>query len=225
MVRSLVIWSIVLVSPSLALAQYGARPVPGFSSSQGDGQTNGSSPQAGYDSPPAPGQPTLMPPATPPAPGGEADKLTAIGNALEELGKNLTVTTGDPSMKIIFGGAIIADFLYNSARPVAPGIPFFLAPPPAPGFSQNTFDATGRQTTLGAAILGPEVGRFKTGGVVAAVLYSSSLAEDLWGFLPILAYGELKNDNFRFAAGLQFDIFNPLNPNVLPLSYLGASGN
>jgi hypothetical protein len=178
----------------------------------------------GADDPTPPTTPAVpLTPTSPPA--GDADKLTAIGKALEEIGKNLTVTTGDPSVKIIFGGAIIADFLYNSARPVAPGIPFFLAPPPAPGFAQNTFDATGRQTTLGAVILGPEIGRFKTGGVVAGVLFSSSLIEDLWGFLPIAAYAELKNDNWRFAAGLQPDIFNPLNPNVLPLSYLGASGN
>src|SRR5262249_44745021 len=52
-----------------------------------------------------------------------------------------------------------------------------------------------------------------------------SLIEDLWGFLPLLAYAQLKNEDWRFAAGLQFDIFNPLNPTVLPLSYLGASGN
>src|SRR5262249_4136086 len=32
-------------------------------------------------------------------------------------------------------------------------------------------------------------------------------------------------DNWRFAAGLQLDIFNPLNPNVLPITYLGSSGN
>jgi hypothetical protein len=47
----------------------------------------------------------------------------------------------------------------------------------------------------------------------------------LWGVLPLQAYAQLKNDDWRIAAGLQLDIFNPLNPTVLPLSYLGASGN
>jgi hypothetical protein len=61
--------------------------------------------------------------------------------------------------------------------------------------------------------------------VLVANLYSSSLIQDLWGFLPLQAYGQLKNESWRIAAGLQLDIFNPLNPTVLPLSYLGASGN
>ena len=39
------------------------------------------------------------------------------------------------------------------------------------------------------------------------------------------AYGELKNDQSRFAAGLQRDIFNPVGPTVLPISYLYGSGN
>ncbi|MFO0795846.1 MAG: hypothetical protein U0804_00055 [Gemmataceae bacterium] len=48
---------------------------------------------------------------------------------------------------------------------------------------------------------------------------------DRYGLLPIQAYADLKNQDWRFAAGLQFDIFNPLNPTVLPFSRLAASGN
>ena len=48
---------------------------------------------------------------------------------------------------------------------------------------------------------------------------------DRYGILPIFAYGDLKNDDWRLAAGLQLDIFNPLLPNVLPFSRLAASGN
>jgi hypothetical protein len=94
-----------------------------------------------------------------------------------------------------------------------------------PGFHQQTFDASARQTTLTALVSGPEFCGFQPSAVLAANLYSSSLVEDLWGFLPLQAYAQLKNDDWRFAAGLQLDIFNPLNPTVLPLSYLGASGN
>jgi hypothetical protein len=43
--------------------------------------------------------------------------------------------------------------------------------------------------------------------------------------LPLVAFGELKNEDWRFAAGLQIDVFNPLLPTVLPLSYLATSGN
>jgi hypothetical protein len=155
----------------------------------------------------------------------EPDKLAALDQKLDALSKNLTITTGDPNIKVIFGGAIIADFLFNSARPVAPGTPFFLTPGPLPGFHQQTFDASARQTTLSALVSGPELCGYQSSAVILANFYSSSLIEDLWGFLPLQAYAQLKNDDWRFAAGLQLDIFNPLNPTVLPLSYLGASGN
>jgi hypothetical protein len=168
-------------------------------------------------------------PVSPAAPGqvgaGGQDKAATPDMAATELSKKLTVMTADENFKIIVGGAIIGDFLFNSRRPVAPGIPFFLTSGPPPGFHQQTFDATARSTTLSALITGPEFCGFQTSAVISAVFYSSSLVEDLWGFLPIQAYAQLRNDDWRFAAGLQLDIFNPLNPTVLPISYLGASGN
>src|SRR5262249_31108281 len=153
------------------------------------------------------------------------DKLAALDKTVTELSKKLTVMTADENFKLVLGGAIIGDFLFNSRRPVAPGTPFFLTSGPPPGFHQQTYDASARQTTLTALVTGPELCGFQTSAVIAANFYSSSLIEDLWGFLPFQAYAQLKNDDWRFAAGLQSDIFNPLNPTVLPLSYLGASGN
>src|SRR5262245_9240549 len=91
----------------------------------------------------------------PVAPSKEPDKLTGLEQKLEALSKNLTITTGDPEIKVVFGGAIIADFLFNSRRPVAPGTPFFLTAGPLPGFHQQTFDASARQTTLTALVSGP----------------------------------------------------------------------
>jgi hypothetical protein len=163
--------------------------------------------------------------STPAAPAMDADQLKALDQKIDAVTKNLTVTTADSSIKIVVGGAIIADFFYDSARPVAPGVPFFLTPGPVAGFRQNTFEATARQTTLYALISGPEVCGFQSGGFILATLYNSSIIQDLYGFLPIEAYGELKNNDWRFAAGLQLDIFNPLNPTVLPFSLLGGSGN
>jgi hypothetical protein len=156
---------------------------------------------------------------------GGQDKLAALDATVTEISKKLTVVTANENFKFILGGAIIADFLFNSRRPVAPGTPFFLTAGPLPGFRQQTFDASARQTTLTALVLGPEICGFQSSAVIAANLYSSSLVEDLWGFLPLQAYAQLKNDDWRIAAGLQLDIFNPLNPTVLPISLLGASGN
>ena len=115
--------------------------------------------------------------------------------------------------------------LFSGARPVAPGIPFYLTPASPFGFNEATFDAHARQTTLFAAVSGPDVGDFKAGGLALAVLFNDALIVDRYGFLPVLAYGELKNEDWRFAGGLQIDIFAPLLPTVLPFSYLAASGN
>ena len=58
-----------------------------------------------------------------------------------------------------------------------------------------------------------------------AMFYNDNVIADQYGFLPLLAWGELKNENWRFSAGLQFDVFNPGAPTVLPFSALCASGN
>ena len=73
--------------------------------------------------------------------------------------------------------------------------------------------------------IGPEMGNFKSGGLIYFNFYNDNVTVDRYGFLPIQAFGELKNETWRFAGGLQIDIFAPLLPTVLPFSYLAASGN
>ena len=115
--------------------------------------------------------------------------------------------------------------LFNEPRPVSPGVPFFLFPGSPTGANQHTVDIHARQTTLGAAFSGPQLGNFQTGGLLMAMLFNDAVIVDQYGFLPLQGYGELRNDDWRFAAGLQFDVFAPGLPTVLPFSALGASGN
>jgi hypothetical protein len=165
--------------------------------------------------------PTAAAPAAPKAP----PTLEVLAKQVETLGKNLTVTTGDGDFKLILGGAVVGDFLYSTRSPFAPGTPFFLFPGSPFGFDSQTFDAHARQTNVFALFTGPEVFDFKSGGFVWVNLYDNSIVADRYGLLPLVAFGELKNDDWRFAAGLQIDVFNPLLPTVLPLSYLATSGN
>src|SRR5262245_48024752 len=133
--------------------------------------------------PPSPGPGDR--PATLPAPGTKSPApvpaevrkptLEELDKKLEALSKNLTVTTGDGDFKLVLGGAITADFLYSTERPVAPGTPFFLGPRSAFGFDTHTFDATARQTTLFGLFTGPEVFNFQTGGFVLVSLYDNSV--------------------------------------------------
>jgi hypothetical protein len=133
------------------------------------------------------------------------------------------INLANPAWQMLVGGTVTLDMIGNSARPVAPGTPFFLAPDGP--FEQDTFDIHARQTSMYFALLGPEMGNFKSGGLILFNLYNDAVIVDRYGFLPIQAYGELKNETWRFAAGLQTDIFAPLLPTVLPFSYLMASGN
>lgn len=155
----------------------------------------------------------------------DADKLATLEKSVSEISKKLTVFTANEEFKLILGGVLSADSYYNHARPVAPGIPFFLTPSSPFGFNQDTFDANARQTTLFALVSGPKIGGFESSALVAVCLFNDAHIVDRYGILPIQAYAQLKNDEWRFAAGLQFDIYNPINPNTLAFSYLGASGN
>ena len=135
------------------------------------------------------------------------------------------VSTLSPYFNVHIFGALKLDMLFNGGRPISPGTPFYLLPGSALGFSQNTVDIHARQSTLGAAFTGPQVGSFQSGGLVMAMFFNDSVILDQYGFLPLQAYGELKNEDWRFAAGLQFDVFNPGVPTMLPFSALAASGN
>lgn len=135
------------------------------------------------------------------------------------------VTSLNPYHSIRVFGAAKLDMLWNSARPLAAGTPFFLVPDSMNNLGQKTVDIHARQTTLGAAMSGPQMGQFQSGLSVVAVFYDNNILADAYGFLPLQAYGELKNEDWRVAAGLQFDVFSPGVPTVLPFSVLGASGN
>ncbi len=161
--------------------------------------------------------------------GSPQDSTTTTPNDLsakvDELSKKLTVTTGNENFQLQVGGKVVADFVFGTNRPIAAGTPFFLAPGSAVGFEQQSFEAHARQSQLYAKFTGPTVGGFQTGGLFLAAFYDVNLIADQYGFLPLEAFGELRNEKWRFAAGLQFDIFNPLVPTVLPLTLLSATGN
>jgi hypothetical protein len=135
------------------------------------------------------------------------------------------VTTLNPYFNVHVFGALVLDALYNEPRPQAPGTPYFLVPDSPAGFSQDTVDIHARQSTLGADFTGPMIGSLRSGGRVKAMIFNDDVLQDRYGLLPLLAYGELTNDDWRFAAGLQMDVFAPGGPTVLPFSGLNASGN
>ncbi|TWT81291.1 hypothetical protein CA13_27420 [Planctomycetes bacterium CA13] len=135
------------------------------------------------------------------------------------------ITTLNPYFNVNLFGALKADVLFNTARPLSPGTPYLLLPKSPRGLDETTFDTHARQSTLGALLTGPSAGDWQAGGTLLAMFFNDNVLADQYGFLPLLAFGELKNTDWRFAAGLQFDVFNPRLPTVLPFAGLSGSGN
>ena len=76
---------------------------------------------------------------------------------------------------------------------------------------------------VGLLFSGPDIGKFHSGGKIQAVFFdNTNVFADHNGFMLTQAYGELFNDKWRFAAGLQLDVFAPSLPTVLPFTVDGA---
>jgi hypothetical protein len=130
-------------------------------------------------------------------------------------------TKGD--FKIEIFGAVRLDATYTSARVQGAGMPAFLFPEFAGGFSQHTISLHARNSMVGLLFTGPDIGEFQSGGRISAVFFdNTNVFADNNGFLLTQAYGELLNEKWRFAAGLQLDVFAPNLPTVLPFSADGA---
>jgi hypothetical protein len=160
----------------------------------------------------APTEPSPAPPVELPPPAEVASVKPESGEVVASKGFTVRV----------FGKATL-DAIYNSVRPQAPGNPVFLVPKFEGGFSQHTMDINARNSQVGVAFTGPDIGQFHTGGRISAVFFdNTNLFADRNGFLLTQSYGELFNDRWRFAAGLQLDVVAPGVPTTLPFAVDGA---
>ena len=160
--------------------------------------------------------------ATPPATSSAA---TAPAKTSSSPGEGVTISMLNNTSKLTLTGNLSGLALFNTDRTFSPGLPLFLFPASPAGLATNTFDLHARQSNIDARFTGPEIFGLTPGGEVFAFFYNDNITTDNYGLLIYYAYGELKNDQMRFAAGLQPDIFNPVGPTVLSLSSLYGSGN
>jgi hypothetical protein len=169
----------------------------------------------------------LPPVVSPPPPGGAMTTLTAPtpSPVTYAPGDGLTVSMMNGQSKAKLFGSFSAIGVFSTTRPFAAGLPLFLLPPSPFGLNTNTFDLHARQTSFGAAFTGPEVMGFTPGAFFVGFIQNDSLTNDAYGLLPYNAYGELKNDDWRIAAGLMNDVFNPASPTIISLGKLFGSGN
>lgn len=140
-------------------------------------------------------------------------------------GEGATISMLNDTSRLTIGATLSGLGIFSTSRPFASGLPLLLDPRSPTGQASNTFDLHGRQSSIDARFSGPEVLGLTPGAEILAFFFKDTITNDNYGLLVYYAYGELKNDQMRFAAGLQRDIFNPVGPTVIPMSYLYGSGN
>jgi hypothetical protein len=140
-------------------------------------------------------------------------------------GEGLTVSMLNGQSKLKLFGQFSAIGVFSTNRPFSAGLPLLLLPPSPFGLNSNTFDLHARQSAFGASFSGPEVLGFTPGAYFLGFIQNDVLTNDAYGFLPYNAYGELKNEHWRIAAGLMNDVFNPQSPTIISLGKLFGSGN
>lgn len=154
---------------------------------------------------------------------GSAEALTQLSKGLDAVTKRLTVTTADEQWKLAIFGALVGETISSTQRITSPGSYLFVNP--FLGRDSPSIEVQGRSTSLGGILVGPEVAGFQSGGQLLVYLYGESPFANLYGAFFAFAYGELKNDDWRFAFGLNQDLFNPLNPSTLNFGYGLYAGN
>ncbi len=140
-----------------------------------------------------------------------------------EDGLTVSMLNGKSKLKIL--GSLSALTVFSTDRPFAPGMPLFLLPASPFGLNTNTFDIHARQSNIGAIFIGPEAHGLTPSATFVSFIANDTLTGDSYGFLPYNAFGELKNDDWRLAAGLQNGVFNPRKPTSISLAAMFATGN
>jgi hypothetical protein len=138
----------------------------------------------------------------------------------------------DGKMELLFGagtlkasGTLSILTVNGTQRSFVPWSPLFLLPPSPFGLDTSTFEMHARQSSFQLLYDGPNIEGWKTGALAKLYMSNSSLTSDTYGVLPIVAFGEMRNDDWRFAIGLQPDLFAPRDPVVIPMTLMGGAGN
>lgn len=84
---------------------------------------------------------------------------------------------------------------------------------------------TGQSTTIGLTIDGPQIKKWKLGGLVQFDFHGSRPALNEAGLYLINAYLDVSNETWRFRIGQQEDLIAPLNPIMVNWTSSQGAGN
>lgn len=164
--------------------------------------------QAAATSAPAPT--TASTPAPTAAPARELVSFTP--------GKGVTLQAGGNQLRLWAEAKLLG---FSSSRYVFnPGQPLVVSPKDP----DASYDLSAQQSMVYAAFQGPKWGSWSPGGFALFTLQDNLLAEG-YSFTPVVFYGDLGNGGWRIAAGQQFDVFAPRDPDNLTSGKLATTGN
>ena len=126
--------------------------------------------------------------------------------------------------QIIPFGQLRGETIYSQEEQIADAVVFFLAPG-SPGVDTDQFTVHGKTSMLNFLINGPDLGSFKTGGMLLNNFLGQRPLRNQSGLNILNAYGEIKNDCWRFAFGRMFDLFGPISPTTVNGGGTRAAGN
>ena len=141
------------------------------------------------------------------------------GICLEDLGWNKA-----GGWRIVPFGMLRGEAIYTEAATSADAVIFFLNPR-EPNVTEDSFTVHGKTSMLNFAITGPEVRGFETGGMVLMNFTGAQPLRNASGPNVLNAYGELKNEKWRFAFGRMFDLFGPIGPGSVNMGQQRGAGN
>jgi hypothetical protein len=126
---------------------------------------------------------------------------------------------------VTLAGALRTTVTTTTARMQPDATPFFVLPK-IPGVPDGTTKIDARLSSLLISIKGAQQGDFQLGGMIYAYLFDGDLLSGKYGLYPGFAYIDATSDKWRFAAGLQQDVFSPMMPTMVDrMSAFAGSGN
>ncbi len=121
-------------------------------------------------------------------------------------------------------GYVKLDVAYDTQRTSAGNLAFFVLPEVG-GKSDNEMNVTARETRVGLALTGPDVGDWKTTGKIETDFYGSGGTENGASLRMRLAYVDIASpDGWAVRAGQDWETFITVFPRIVNFSYLADAG-
>jgi hypothetical protein len=133
-------------------------------------------------------------------------------------GKGVSLQAGGNELRLWAEAKLLG---FSSSRYVFnPGQPLVVSPKDP----DRAYDLSAQQSTVSASFQGAKWGSWTPGAYALFTLQDNLLAEG-YSFTPVAFYGQVTDGRWRVAAGQNFDVFAPRDPDTLPSGKLAATGN